>query len=80
MKTQDTWSEWSDKYRVFATTNDNQNASILTLQLQAGLYIVTSLKNQTKEDVAINSDIMRNLFYFSVKWHDQQKREGLYYY
>ena len=80
MKTHDTWSEWSDKYRVFATTNDNQNASILTLQLQAGLYIVTSLKNQTKEDVAINSDIMRNLFYFSVKWHDQQKREGLYYY
>ncbi len=79
MKTHDTWSEWSDKYCVFATTNGNRNAAILTLPFQAGLYIVTSLKNQTQEDVAVNSNIMRNLFYFAVKWHDQQKHIKLYH-
>ena len=79
MKMHDTWSEWSSKYRIFATANRNQDAAILTLRFQAGMYIITSLKNQTSEDVAINSDIMHNLIHFSVKWYDQQNHSGLYY-
>ena len=79
MKMHDTWSEWSNKYRVFATANGNQDAAILTLRFQAGMYIITSLKNQTPEDVAINSDIMHNLIHFAVKWYDQQNHSGLYY-
>ena len=79
MKMHDTWSEWSSKYRIFATVNGNQDAAILTLRFQAGMYIITSLKNQTPEDVATNSDIMHNLIHFAVKWYDQQNHSGLYY-
>ena len=51
-----------------------ENASaLLLLPFQKGLYIVTSLKNETEEDVRINDKIMENLLHFSVKWLDKQR-------
>ena len=48
-------------------------SALLLLPFQKGLYIVTSLKNETEEDVRINDKIMENLLHFSVKWIDKQR-------
>ena len=48
-------------------------SALLMLPFQKGLYIVTSLKNETEKDVRINDKIMENLLHFSVKWIDKQR-------
>ena len=48
-------------------------SALLLLPFQKGLYIVTSLKNETEKDVRINDKIMENLLHFSVKWIDKQR-------
>ena len=48
-------------------------SALLLLPFQKGLYIVTSLKNETEADVKINDKIMENLLHFSVKWIDKQR-------
>ena len=48
-------------------------SALLLLPFQKGLYIVTSLKNETEKDVKINDKIMENLLHFSVKWIDKQR-------
>ena len=54
--------------------NGFENASaLLLLPFQKGLYIVTSLRNETEADVQINDKIMENLLHFSVKWLDRQR-------
>ena len=48
-------------------------SALLLLPFQKGLYIVTSLKNETEADVKVNDKIMENLLHFSVKWIDKQR-------
>ena len=48
-------------------------SALLLLPFQKGLYIVTSLKNETERDVKINDKIMENLLHFSVRWIDKQR-------
>ena len=49
-------------------------SALLLLPFQKGLYIVTSLKNETQADVQVNDKIMENLLHFSVKWLDRQRK------
>ena len=49
-------------------------SALLLLPFQKGLYIVTSLKNETEADVQVNDKIMENLLHFSVKWLDRQHK------
>ena len=54
--------------------NGFENASaLLLLPFQKGLYIVTSLKNETEADVQVNDKIIENLLHFSVKWLDKKR-------
>ena len=79
----DMWLDPLGKWTSLAKTNTAaaglpsngfENASpLLLLPFQKGLYIVTSLKNETEEDVQINDKIMENLLHFSVKWLDRQR-------
>ena len=79
----DMWLDPLGKWTSLAKTNipvaglpsgGSENASaLLLLPFQKGLYIVTSLKNETEEDVRINDKIMENLLHFSVKWLDKQR-------
>lgn len=79
----DMWLDPLGKWTSLAKTNiaaaglpsdGFENASaLLLLPFQKGLYIVTSLKNETEEDVRINDKIMENLLHFSVKWLDKQR-------
>ena len=81
----DMWLDPLGKWTSLAKTNiaaaglsndGFENASaLLMLPFQKGLYIVTSLKNETEEDVRINDKIMENLLHFSVKWLDKQRSQ-----
>lgn len=80
----DMWLDPLGKWTSLAKTNTAavglpsngfENASpLLLLPFQKGLYVVTSLKNETEEDVQINDKIMENLLHFSVKWLDRQRK------
>ncbi len=84
----DMWLDPLSKWTSLAKTNrtdarlpgtGTQEASaLLLLPFQKGLYIVTSLKNETEEDVQINGKIMENLLHFSVKWLERQNRDFRY--
>ena len=81
----DMWLDPLGKWTSLAKTNiaaaglpsdGFENASpLLLLPFQKGLYIVTSLKNETEKDVQINDKIMENLLHFSVKWLDKQRSQ-----
>ena len=80
----DMWLDPLGKWTSLAKTNTAaaglpsnglENASpLLLLPFQKGLYVVTSLKNETEEDAQINNKIMENLLHFSVKWLDRQRK------
>ena len=75
----DPLGKWTSLAKISTATtglpkNGSENASaLLLLPFQKGLYIVTSLKNETESDVQINDKIMENLLHFSVKWLDRQR-------
>jgi small nuclear ribonucleoprotein (snRNP)-like protein len=79
IKLDDMWIDQLNKYTSLAKANRGDEDAILLLPYQAGLYIVTSLKNETETDVQINHAIMANLLHFSVKFIDKQKHSHLYY-
>ncbi|MBM3234847.1 hypothetical protein FJZ31_00975 [Candidatus Poribacteria bacterium] len=64
----DTWTKWSEKYEILAMTDDGKNIVIAKLEYGKGMYIVTSLRNETEEDVKINTNIMENLIHYAVRW------------
>ena len=69
----DMWVDPLGKWNSLANSTTQDASALLTLPFQKGLYIVTSLKNDTEKDVQINSKLMENLLFFSVKWLDNQK-------
>lgn len=69
----DMWVDPLGKWNSLAKTTDQDASALLTLPFQKGLYVVTSLKNDTEKDVEINNKLMENLLHFSVKWLDNQK-------
>lgn len=64
----DTWTKWSDKYTILATTNDGKEIAFATLKYGEGMYLITSLQNETSANVSINYQIIENLIHFTVKW------------
>ncbi len=69
----DMWVDPLGKWNSLAKSTAQDASALLTLPFQQGLYIVTSLKNETQRDVEINNKLMENLLHFSVKWLDNQK-------
>ena len=63
----DTWTGWSKKYEILATTNDGKNIALATLQYGEGMYLVTALQNETEENAKANAPLMENIIHFSVK-------------
>lgn len=72
----DTWTEWSGKYKVLATTNGGKNIALAMLQYGKGMYLVTALQNESAENVQANASLMENIVHFSVKWLKSQSRSG----
>jgi len=70
----DTWTKWSEKYEILATTNDGKNIVLAKLGYGKGMYIVTGLHNETEENVKINANIMENLIHYAVRWTLQAEK------
>ena len=68
----DAWTKWSDTYTILATTNDGKEIAFATLEYGEGMYLITSLQNETSANIFINYQIMENLIYFAVKWLDDK--------
>ena len=80
IKMDDMWTGWNNKFQLYAHAHGNDDAAVLLLKFQAGLYIITSLKNETRNDIEVNQKMIQNLMYFAVKWYDRQKHQNLYYF
>jgi len=70
---EDTWSRWSKKVKVLATTKSGKGMVVGTLECGKGLYIVTSLQNKSTANVATNRQMMENLLYFASRWLKARK-------
>ena len=68
----DAWTKWSDEYTILATTNDEKEIAFATLEYGEGLYLITSLQNETSANIFINYQIIENLIYFAVKWREDK--------
>ena len=64
----DAWTDWSDKYKILATTNDGKEIAFATLEYGDGMYLITSLQNETSANVSINYRMLENLIHFVVEW------------
>lgn len=64
----DTWTDWSDKYTILATTNSGKEIAFATLKYGKGMYLITGLQNETSANVFINYQIIENLIHFAVEW------------
>ena len=64
----DAWTKWSDEYTILATTNDGKEIAFATLEHGEGMYLITSLQNETSANIFINYQIIENLIYYAVKW------------
>ena len=64
----DAWTKWSDEYTILATTNDGKEIAFATLEYGEGMYLITSLQNETSANIFINYQIIENLIYYAVKW------------
>ena len=64
----DAWTKWSDEYTILATTNDKKEIAFASLEYGEGMYLITSLQNETSANVFINYQIIENLIHLAVKW------------
>jgi hypothetical protein len=83
----DTWTGWSKKYKILATTNRGKNIALATLQYGKGMYLVTALHSETQASAKRNAPLtqasakrnaplMQNIIHFSVEWLKAQSRSG----
>jgi hypothetical protein len=64
----DTWTGWSKKYRILATTNAGKNIALAVLRYGKGMYLVTALHSEREAYAKDNAPLMENIIHFSVKW------------
>lgn len=69
----DTWSDWSSKYVLLATTNSGDDIVVATLKYGKGLYIITGLHNETEANLKANAPLMENLLHFAISGISQRK-------
>ena len=64
----DTWTGWSSKYKILATTNSGKNIALAMLPYGKGMYLVTALQNESEQYLRANAPLIENIIHFSVKW------------
>jgi len=70
----DSWTDWSSKYKILATTNGGKEIVVAMLEYGQGMYLVTSFQNETSANVFVNRPMMENLIHFAVKWLNEHRR------
>lgn len=69
----DSWNGWNGKYEVLATTNDGKEIVVAKLRYGKGMYLITSLHNGQKSQVAKNRRMLENLVHFAVEFLKESK-------
>ena len=69
----DSWNGWNDKFEVLATTNKGKEIVVAKLRYGTGMYLITNLHNNRKEQVAQNRPMLENLMHFAVAFLEKSK-------
>jgi hypothetical protein len=62
----DSWKGWNEKYQILATTNNGKEIAVAKLRYGKGMYLITSLHNQRREQISKNRRMLENLVHFAV--------------
>ncbi len=62
----DAWVDWDRRDKVFATTEDKKELVVGARQHGKGLYIITSLRNDSQYTTSINKALMENIMHYAV--------------
>ena len=72
----DSWDGWNGKYEVLATTNNEKEIVVAKLRYGKGMYLITSLHNGQKAQVAKNRRMLENLVHFAVEFLKESPKES----
>ena len=72
----DSWDGWNGKYEVLATTNNGKEIVVAKLRYGKGMYLITSLHNGQKAQVAKNRRMLENLVHFAVEFLKESPKES----
>lgn len=62
----DSWNGWNDNFEVLATTNNGKEIMVAKLRYGKGMYLITNLRNDGKENTSKNSKMLENLMHYAV--------------
>ncbi len=62
----DAWVDWNRRDEVFATTKDNKELVVGVRRYGKGLYIITSLRNDSQYTTSMNKALMENIMHYAV--------------
>ena len=62
----DAWVDWNRRDVIFATTEDNKELVVGTRRYGKGLYIITSLRNDSQYTTSVNTALMENIMHYAV--------------
>ncbi len=70
----DSWTDANQNYQIMATTNDGKEIAIAKRNYGKGMYLITSLRNDTEVRVSKNRQMLENLIYFAVEFLEASNR------
>ena len=70
----DSWSGANQNYRVLATTNGGKEIAIAKRNYGKGMYLITSLRNDTQARASKNRPMLENLVYFAADFLEESNR------
>ncbi|RKU27908.1 hypothetical protein C6499_10925 [Candidatus Poribacteria bacterium] len=62
----DAWMGWDRDDTIFATTKDNKELVVGARQYGKGLYIITSLRNDSQYTTSVNKPLIENIVHYAV--------------
>ena len=62
----DSWNGWNDKFEVLATTNNGKEIVVAKLRYGKGMYLITNLRNDNKQNTNKNRQLLENLIHYTV--------------
>ena len=62
----DAWMGWGRRDAVFATTKNNKELIVGARRYRKGLYIITSLRNDSEYTTTVNKPIIENIMHYAI--------------
>ena len=64
----DAWTDWDKNYETLATTNGDKDFVVGARKFGKGLYIITSMRNDSRGTVAVNKKLIENILTYVANW------------